>query len=651
MVEERGFEMPVTRKRALTLLLGLCMLFSLLVGVQLPVFADPGDVEINILHTNDVHGRYEYVADSIIGIDRIAAIKKNMQTAGANPILVDVGDALHGMPIINLSTGQNAVNLMTSAGYDLMTPGNHDYNYGSARLTQLAGIAATGGMKMISANTFNRADGSSFLPQTAIVEIAGVKVGFFGLTTTTTPIVTHPDNVASLEFREYKASAETAIASLNAAGVDIIVGLAHVSRNDVVSLVSELSVKPDLIIDAHDHISTNQVVDGVPITSSGQYEANLGQVTITYNTTSGTLVSVSPSLIPASATASVVPDVATSDLLADIKTAFAADNATVIGSSAVELSSARPGIRLAEQPLGNLVSDAMREVSGADIAVFNGGGIRADIHIGNITRGDVYGVLPFNNYMVVKKATPADLKAIMELSLQALPADAGGFLQMSGMSVVYDLTKPAGSRVVSIKVAGNYLDLTDDQTIYTIAANDFMAAGGDGYTIFGTLATVTELDTLGGVFEKFIKESLGGTIPTMYAAVEGRILDATSETALNLISAELSSVILIAGDLNSENYTPASWQTLQTALASAEAINDDAEATYAQKLAALTDLAAAVDNLAAVEPVTPVVPPVDKPKTPATGDISTELGLAMMLIFGTLGAACIELDRKRKLAA
>jgi LPXTG-motif cell wall-anchored protein len=633
----------------LALFLGLSMAFGALFGLQAQAIADPGDVVINILHTNDVHGRYEYAAGSIIGIDRIAAIKQQMEADGENPVLVDVGDALHGLPIINLSNGLNAVSLMTSAGYDVMTPGNHDYNYGSARLLELAGIASGGGMQMISSNTFNKADGSSFLPQTTVIEVAGVKVGFFGLTTTTTPVVTHPNNVASLEFRAYKASTEAAISTLEAAGADVIVCLAHVSRADTMALVGQLTVKPDVVIDAHDHISTMQTVDGVIITSSGQYEANLGKVTITYNTVSGN-VAVGAALLPAADTEPVTPDAATSALLSDIKDAFTADNLVVVGQSAVALSSARPAIRNSEQPLGNLVSDAMREASGADIAVFNGGGIRADIAIGPVTRGNVYGVLPFNNYMVVKQITPSGLKAMMELSVENVPADFGGFLHASGMSVVYDLSKPVGSRVESIVIDGEYLDLTDDQTVFTIAANDFMAAGGDGYSLFANLVTVSELDTLGAVFEKFISETLGGTIPLRYATVEGRLLEAASEAAMDKVAEDLADLVAAAGALKSADYTPASWSALQAALTAAQAAADAAGASYADMAAAIMALQAAQAGLVladVTDPVTAPAPPGPKPTTPNTGDMAGVAGAAGSVVLLALGSGFIRLKRRK----
>ena len=487
----------------------------------------PAETTVNILHTNDIHGRFYQVDGNnagMIGIDKIAAIKNNI----GNAILADAGDTIHGLPIVNMNNGLNAIELMTAAGYDVATPGNHDYNYGSDRLLELAGIASMGGLDYISANTIITATGDSFLPATKIIEVDGVKVGFFGLTTQATPVVTDPVNVSTLTFGEYKQNAAYTIGQLRDEGADVIVALAHVSHEDILGLISALDVKPDVVIEGHDHLLGNVTVDGVLIAGAGQYMENLGVISVTVDAT-GKVIEKTASIITKADAADVNGDAGVKALAEEMKVRVLEKYSEIVAKSEVFLSSARGdaatrGVRNSEQPLGNLVADAMRVLGDADITVTNGGGLRADIQIGDITRGDLNSILPFGNVLVVKEATPAALKAIMENGLQFAPSPDGRFPQISGMSVVYDPAKPAGLKVLSIAVNGIELDLTDDATIIRLATNDFMANGGDGYTAIAELTTIAEIDSLDTVFERYIVSHLSGTITEEHAKLEGRIL-------------------------------------------------------------------------------------------------------------------------------
>jgi len=409
-----------------------------------------------------------------------------------------------------------------------MTPGNHDFNYGSLRLSELAGVASGKGLDIISSNIFNKADGLSFLPTTKIVEIDGVKVGFLGLTTLETPILTSPAGVASIEFRAYKASAEAAIAALKANGADVIVALTHISRAEIETLVKALDIKPDVVIEGHDHVLGSIVVDGVLIAGAGQYQENLGLVSITIK--DGEITDKTAKIITKADASDVEGDADVKALAENMKAAVEAEFSVIVAQSEVLLSSARgtddgtiKGVRNSEQALGNLVADAMRVIGDADIAVTNGGGLRADIRIGSITKGDINAVLPFGNVLVVKEVTPKALKEILEVGLSTLPATHGRFPQISGMSVIYDPELPINSRVISISVGGAALDLSDDTTIYKMATNDFMAVGGDGYTVIAGLATVAELDSLDDMLITYVTKILDRVIKSDNAKIDGRL--------------------------------------------------------------------------------------------------------------------------------
>ncbi|MCL2497070.1 MAG: 5'-nucleotidase C-terminal domain-containing protein [Symbiobacteriaceae bacterium] len=482
---------------------------------------------INILHTNDVHGRLFQVDNNnagMIGIHRIAEIKNNTE----NAILVDIGDVLHGLPLVNVNRGQNAIDLMTAAGYQVMTPGNHDFNFGSDRLAELAEYAAQQGMHIISANVYDIVQDAPFLPATHVVEVAGFKVGFFGLTTQTTPIVTNPVNVETLEFLSYLAAAEAAIEALQQQEVDVIVALAHVAHGDILAMLEALTVKPDVVIEGHDHLLGTNEKSGVIIAGDGQYQENIGFVTITL-AANGDIVDISASQVNKSELGDLEGDPEVLSLAEAMKETVIAQFSEVIAKSGINLSSARGdaetnGVRNSEQPLGNLVADAMRYISKADMAITNGGGLRADIKEGDITRGDLNSVLPFGNVLVVKEATSQGIKEALENGLSTAPAPLGGFPQISGLMVSYDPSKEAGSRVISMTLAnGTVLDPDDTTTVYTLATNDFMANGGDGYASIKLMPTLAEIDSLDSVFESYIVTALGGTVTPQSAAIDGRI--------------------------------------------------------------------------------------------------------------------------------
>ena len=517
-------------KNLLSLILVTLLLFGTFPIGAMAASEDKESIEtiINILHTNDIHGRIYQVDENnsgMIGIDKIAEIKKNTE----NAILVDIGDAIHGLPIVNMNKGQNAIELMVAAGYNVMTPGNHDYNYGSAILSELAAIASNEGLEIISSNTFDKETGQNFLPTTKIIEVDGIKVGFFGLTTVTISTSTNPVHVESLEFKAYKEASENAIAELKDNDADIIVALAHVSRYEIEELITALDVKPDLIIDGHDHILNSMIVEDVLIAQIGQYQENLGQISITLNS-DGEILDKTETVIHQVDTEEIEGDADVKALAEVMKQSVLDHYSEIVASSEVFLSSERGtndgktlGLRNSEQALGNLVADSMRIVWDIDIAIINGGGLRADIRPGEITKGDINSVLPFGNVLIIKAATPKALKDIMENGLRFAPVTSGGFPQISGMNVVYDQAKPVGEKVISITINDRALDFADDTTIYTLATNDFMANGGNEYTAVQALETLAELGSLDEVFEEYIVSLPNMTITEDVAMIEGRI--------------------------------------------------------------------------------------------------------------------------------
>lgn len=506
----------------MTLLLALSMVFSMLIGLSGTTLAE-GEIEINILHTNDVHGRFYADANNtgMIGIDKVTTIKNNTP----NSILVDAGDAVHGLPLVNESTGMNAIELMVAAGYSVMTPGNHEFNYGFERFKELVEAATDGGLEIVSSNIYT-GDGDALLPTSTIVEVEGIKIGFFGLTTLTTPNISL--GAMELDFKAYKASAESAIAELRSDGAQVIVGLAHFTRTEIVELVKALDDKPDLILEGHDHTAGSVTEDGVVIASTGEYQNNLGLVTITIDE-SGTISNITAGLMSkADVEAEEIEGDAEVKKMAEEMTAEIEQiNSKVVAASEVALSHDRGtddgallGLRNSEQALGNLVADSMRIISGADVALMNGGGVRAAVKVGDLTLGDIRSILPFGNWLTVIEISAAQIYTAMDSGLSKLPLTDGRFPQISGMEVVYALSD--SNRIVSIKVGGVAIDRNDTTTKFKLATNQFLALGMDGYTVFGDLPIVAEFGTLDDILIEYIADYLDGTITAENTKIDGR---------------------------------------------------------------------------------------------------------------------------------
>lgn len=504
-------------RKILALLLSLCMLLTMNLFAQAEegaaqISAGNNAVTITIVHTNDTHARVK--EGDGMGFAKIAALIRQIKQENPNTLVLDAGDTFHGQTIATLNRGESIAVIMNTIGYDAMAPGNHDFNYGYERLAELDGITS---FPILAANV-KKADGANLLTPYIIKEIAGLKVGIFGLATPETTYKTHPDNVKGLAFTDpVKAAAE--MTALLQDQTDIIVCLAHLgmdaaSTDTSVKIANEVE-GIDLIIDGHSHtvLEQGQAAGGTLIVSTGEYDKNLGIVQLTV--TEDQITEKKASLISKDETAEIVPDEAVMKAIEAIEAEQDEILSEVVGKTEIALEGAREQVRKGETNLGNLITDAMVWLTGADCALTNGGGIRASIAAGNITKGNIIEVLPFGNYIVTKVVTGADIKAALEHGTSAYPELNGGFPHVSGITYVIDTSKPAGDHVVDIKVKGKPLDLNGS---YILATNDFMAAGGDNYTMFADDAILNEYGGLDEAVIAFVKEK-----ETISPKNEGRI--------------------------------------------------------------------------------------------------------------------------------
>ena len=538
-------------RKVLALLLSVVMTLTLLVSSAWADEPKPLDGKTVILHTNDVHGSIELYA-------KVAAMKDDYEARGAQVILADAGDYSQGTVYVSVNKGKDAVTMMNAAGYDVATIGNHEFDYGYAQLKSNLDSAV---FKVVCANVLQ--DGSPVFDAYTMINKGGVQVAFVGLETPEAQTKANPALIQGLTFLagdEMYAAVQTQVDAARTAGADIVIVLTHLgvdssSEPNTSYDLYEKVTGIDFIIDGHSHTVMTKGPEGEPIQSTGTALNNIGVITID----NATKKIESNELIPIWHTEEVdgenvtVYDYTKSDeTVANAAKAIIdpidADYDQKFAESAVDLNGAKaPGNRTEETNLGDLITDAMMwaiktKAPGVDmnnaVAITNGGGIRAAIAKGDITKKDVNTVLPFGNTLAVVYVKGSELLEALEVSTYCTPKSLGGFPQFAGMEVelntaceydANDTTYPGSTyfgpksinRITIKTVNGKAFD--KDAT-YAVITNDFLAAGGDTYYAFA--AAQTQFDTglpLDEILMEYITVELNGVVTDKYAAPQGRL--------------------------------------------------------------------------------------------------------------------------------
>ena len=533
------------------MLLSVVMTLTLLVSSAWADEPKPLDGKTVILHTNDVHGSIELYA-------KVAAMKDDYEARGAQVILADAGDYSQGTVYVSVNKGKDAVTMMNAAGYDVATIGNHEFDYGYAQLKSNLDSAV---FKVVCANVLQ--DGSPVFDAYTMINKGGVQVAFVGLETPEAQTKANPALIQGLTFLagdEMYDAVQTQVDAARTAGADIVIVLTHlgVDSSSEPNTSYDLYKKVtgiDFIIDGHSHTVMTKGPEGEPIQSTGTALNNIGVITID----NATKKIESNELIPIWHTEEVdgdnvtVYDYTKSDAtVANAAKAIIdpidADYDQKFAESAVDLNGAKaPGNRTEETNLGDLITDAMMwaiktKAPGVDmnnaVAITNGGGIRAAIAKGDITKKDVNTVLPFGNTLAVVYVKGSELLEALEVSTYCTPKSLGGFPQFAGMEVelntaceydANDTTYPGSTyfgpksinRITIKTVNGKAFD--KDAT-YAVITNNFLAAGGDTYYAFA--AAQTQFDTglpLDEILMEYITLELNGVVTDKYAAPQGRL--------------------------------------------------------------------------------------------------------------------------------
>ena len=522
-------------KKLSALFLALVMAFSLAIPAGAANWDDDLTGHIVILHTNDVHGAIDNYAS-------VAALKDAYEAAGAQVLLMDAGDFSQGSTSVNVSEGATAVELMNMAGYDVATTGNHEFDFGYANLKTLMESAE---FPILAADAFTAEGDLAMDGDNLTFQLGDVTVGVFGLATPETATKAHPAKLEGVTFLaedELFACAQEQVDELTAAGCDYIICLGHLgidaesTGNRSIDLLENVT-GIDVFIDGHSHSTQSDIaeetngtgmVGDTVLTSTGTKLESVGVVDIAAD---GTIDASTLSMEELNATEGFTPDQDIATRVSEINAQIEEDMGQVIGTSEVDLDGVRENVRASETNLGDLITDAMLWQAGqdneeVDAAITNGGGIRASIAAGDITKKSVNDVLPFGNTLYVVELTGAELLEALEASTYCTPEPVGAFPQVAGIEftintgAAYDAgenypgttyAEPTSiNRVTILTVGGQAFDA--DAT-YTIVTNDFLAAGGDTYYAFS--AAESGYDTgisLDQVVMDYITEELDGTV-------------------------------------------------------------------------------------------------------------------------------------------
>ena len=518
---------------------------------------DVEDFALKVMHLNDTHSHADKLPRAITEV-------KNQRAKNDNNLLLHAGDSFSGTLYFNLFKGQADLEMFNLMGIDGFAFGNHEFDLGTPEgHPELREFIEKANFPFLGANVDFSADptlrhlkdsspvvenpNGGKVYNAIIKDVNGENVGIFGLTTEDTKDIASPELV---KFLNYKQAAEDAVVALEAEGVNKIIAVTHIGYdsnpavgNDL--LLAELVPEIDIIVGGHSHTKLDKtVVKGTEdnptlIVQTGQYVDNLGVLDVVFDK-DGKIVKHEGKLINLS---EVTPDEEAEQKLAENKLKVDALFNEYSGAEALkELTNPRhdddnksDSVRANETELGNLVTDAMlakaqEKFPETSIALQNGGGIRAPIAKGPITNGEIINVLPFGNDPVIARITGAELKEILEHSVNQAPNESGGFLHVAGMKYYFDSNKDVGDRVIRMQVLedGKYIPVEDDKE-YVVTTNQFTAQGGDGFDTFkkvyaeGRVTNIGELDW--EQLRDYMTEEryLNGIVDPVR---EGRILDA-----------------------------------------------------------------------------------------------------------------------------
>ena len=437
-------------------------------------------VRVTLLQVNDVYQFAPVDQGTRGGLARLLTLKKTIEKESPNTLLLLSGDTIS--PSVESITykGAQMIDAWNTAQLDYSTFGNHEFDFGPDVLRQRMQESK---FKWVVANVIDKKTGKPFgnAQAYAVREFDGVKVAIFGLTLEETKVTSRPG--PDVEFLNPCETARKTVAEIHARGIKTVIALTHLSMSEDKQVARCAGV--DVIIGGHEHSLLESSSGGAPIFKMTADARELGQIDLNISKSTGAVESIDWKIIP------VTDQIKDDPQFAAITRKYGTlikELSHVVGRSNVPLEARSAVGRTQETNAGDFIADAFRAATGADVALMNGGSIRADeiIGAGALTRRDVLSILPFKNKVVKVEVSGATLRAVLEhgVARSAEDAEPGRFPQVSGLRFSFDARRPAGSRVIDLTVNGKPLD---EKKTYTLAASDYVAIdGGDGYEMLKT---------------------------------------------------------------------------------------------------------------------------------------------------------------------
>ena len=468
------------------------------------------EFNLHILHTNDIHSRIESInkydstcdaegeaaGECFGGVARLkAAIDAKRSELGETVIVLDAGDPFQGSLFYTTYKGAAEAEFMEAIGYDAMAVGNHEFDDGPEGL---AGFIDSVSFPVVSGNIDVSQSNvlAGKVMDHIVVEVAGEQIGIVSALAVDTVETSSPG--PSVVFHDEIESLKADVAALEAAGITKIIALTHVGLPKDLDIAAQVP-GIDVVIGGHSHtLMSNDdqttpayptMVDGTPVAQAYAYSKYLGHLMVTFDDAGNvTAATGDPILLDAS----VAPDTAVLARVTEMGAPIEELKARVVSDSAAVIDGSRETCRAMECPMGNLVAEAMLDRvkdQGIQIAIQNGGGLRASIDAGKVTMGEILTVLPFQNTVATFQLTGADIVAALENGVSKIDEGAGRFPQVAGLKYSFNATAEPGSRISDVMVKeGNVFVPIDEVKVYGVVSNNYMRGGGDGYNVFETNA-------------------------------------------------------------------------------------------------------------------------------------------------------------------
>ncbi len=516
-------------------------------GMATPAAAD---TTLHLLHINDLHSRIQPInrfdstcgaeddaaGECFGGVARVATaintLRGELEAAGENVLVLDAGDQFQGSLMYTTYKGDVEAEFMEAIGFDVMAVGNHEFDDGPENLARFAEMVSfpiiSGNLDLSQSNILSE----EMIPDHVILDVNGVQVGVISALATDTAETSSPG--PSIIFQDEIDALQADVDALTEAGVNIIIALTHVGLPMDIA-IAEAVTGIDVIVGGHSHtylsssdpdragayptMITNPDGAFVPIVQAYAYSKYLGHLEVTFDDDGNVVYASGDTMV---LDASVEPDADIAARVGELAGPIEEAMAEVIGEAGDVIEGSREVCRAMECAMGNLVADAMLARvadQGIQVAIQNGGGLRATIDGGEITMGEVFTVLPFQNTLATFQLTGAGIVEALENGVSAVEEGAGRFPQVSGMSYTFDLGQAPGSRISGVMVGGEPIDM---EATYGVVSNNYMRGGGDGYSSFTTAENAYDF---GPGLEEVVATYLGENSP--YAPyTDGRITQA-----------------------------------------------------------------------------------------------------------------------------